>query len=102
MASLPYRAGPLETTGELLRVPEADQMVVPSIESRNGSRTNLTASRSTSVTVSPFVWPSVATHSTTDYICLVHGGRSFISDDYIPQCLPIGDGILSYLVNYRF
>jgi len=50
VASLPYRAGPLETTGELLRVPEADQMVVPSIESRNGSRTNLTASRSTSVT----------------------------------------------------
>ena len=31
VASLPYRTAPLETTGELLRVPESEQMIVPSI-----------------------------------------------------------------------
>ena len=39
VASLPYRTAPLETTGELLMVPEAKQRVVPSL--CGGSRSNL-------------------------------------------------------------
>ena len=27
---------------------------------------------------------------------------SYMTKRYIAQCLPIGDGFLSYLVNYRF
>ena len=50
VASLPYRTATLDTTGELLRVPESKQMIVPSL--CGGSHTNLASLGNLSISVS--------------------------------------------------